>query len=94
MLYLLVSPINDCRACVLLGFMHGRHFDDHRPREISMKALVYEGPRKVVVKEMPDAKIERGPSREGCVLRSVYLTRFHVSETVPPADPAGSEYRP
>src|SRR3984893_18678111 len=24
-----------------------------------MKALVYEGPRKVVVKEMPDAKIER-----------------------------------
>ena len=24
-----------------------------------MKALVYEGPRKVVVKEMPDAKIEK-----------------------------------
>src|ERR1700761_6680151 len=28
-------------------------------QESSMKALVYEGPRKVVVKEMPDAKIER-----------------------------------
>ena len=24
-----------------------------------MKALVYEGPRKVAVKEMPDAKIEK-----------------------------------
>jgi glutathione-independent formaldehyde dehydrogenase len=28
-------------------------------QEIMMKALVYEGPRKVSVKEMPDAKIER-----------------------------------
>jgi hypothetical protein len=28
-------------------------------QEATMKALVYEGPRKVTVKEMPDAKIQR-----------------------------------
>lgn len=28
-------------------------------REDGVKALVFEGPRKVVVKEMPDARIER-----------------------------------
>src|SRR6201999_3655789 len=36
-----------------------RHTGEPLPKEIGMKALVYEGPRSVIVKEMPDAKIER-----------------------------------